>query len=121
MRTAQAASRREAPARSSRSAGDQRTVQWRIGIAGLGAAARQIHLPALAKLADIEIVGGTDPAASDGAFPFPLFRTLDELLTRSAPDIVVVATPPGSHFELTRQALLAGCHVFCEKPFMSTL
>jgi predicted dehydrogenase len=46
---------------------------------------------------------------------------VDELLTRTAPDIVAVATPPSSHFELTRQSLLAGCHVFCEKPFMTTL
>lgn len=33
------------------------------------------------------------------------------------PDLVVVATPPDSHRELSILALEAGAHVFCEKPF----
>jgi predicted dehydrogenase len=123
MSTAQAPERRAAVAERSTGPfqGEHGAVQRKIAIAGLGAAARQIHLPAIARLSDLKIVGAIDPAASAAAFPFPLFRTLDELLDRMAPEIVVVATPPGSHFELTRQALLAGCHVFCEKPFMATL
>jgi predicted dehydrogenase len=91
----------------------------RIGIAGLGAAAREIHLPALAAL-DVEVVGGCDPAMPRD-LPFPVHSSVERLLAESAPDILVVATPPDSHFELARAGLDHGCHVFCEKPFTDTL
>lgn len=34
---------------------------------------------------------------------------------------VIIATPAGSHFDLARQALLAGKHVFVEKPLATTV
>ena len=92
-----------------------------IAIVGLGAAARQIHLPAYAKLPALRVVGGSDPAARSGDFPFPLFATVDELLERTRPDILAVVTPTSLHYEHARLGLLAGCHIFCEKPFMSDL
>lgn len=96
-------------------------MKRKIAIAGLGAAARQIHLPAYAKLPDLEVVGGCDPAVGSGAYSFPLFSSTEEMLKQAKPDILAVVTPPDSHFELTRLALLSGCHVFCEKPFTNTL
>ena len=39
-----------------------------------------------------------------------------ELLSDNATDVVSIATPPSTHCELARQALLAGKHVFVEKP-----
>lgn len=92
----------------------------KIAVAGLGAAARQIHLPAYAKIEDLEVVGGFD-SAPRGKFPFPVFSSLDELLAKTRPEILAVVTPPATHYELARLALEAGCHVFCEKPFMSSL
>jgi predicted dehydrogenase len=35
-------------------------------------------------------------------------------------DAVVIATPAGTHFELARAALLAGKHIFVEKPMATT-
>jgi scyllo-inositol 2-dehydrogenase (NADP+) len=96
-------------------------MKRRIAIAGLGAAARQIHLPAYAKLADLEVVGGYDPAVRGADLPFPLFSSLDELLDRTSPDILAAVTPTAHHFEIARKALLAGCHVLCEKPFMASM
>ncbi|MEO2166859.1 MAG: Gfo/Idh/MocA family oxidoreductase [Marinovum algicola] len=32
------------------------------------------------------------------------------------PDIVSIATPGGAHYEPIKQAIAAGCHVFCDKP-----
>jgi D-apiose dehydrogenase len=96
-------------------------VRRRIAIAGLGAAARQIHLPAYAKLADLQVVGGYDPASGSARLPFPLFGSLQELLDKTAPDILAVASPPAHHHEAVRMALRAGCHVFCEKPFVTSL
>jgi predicted dehydrogenase len=92
-----------------------------VALAGIGAAARQIHLPALAKLPNLEVVAAFDPAVTNERFPFPLFSTLEEMLEQVKPDILSVATPPATHFDLTRLGLQAGCHVFCEKPFMTSL
>jgi predicted dehydrogenase len=43
------------------------------------------------------------------------------MLERTKPHILAVVTPPDSHFALTSLGLQAGCHVFCEKPFMTNL
>jgi D-apiose dehydrogenase len=92
-----------------------------LAIAGLGAAARRIHLPACAKLANLRVVGGCDPVAPPGEFHFPRFPSVEEMLDRTRPDILAVVTPPDSHYSLLRTGLEAGCHVLCEKPFVSTL
>jgi len=43
-----------------------------------------------------------------------------ELLTATDIDVVAVVTPVWSHFELAREALRNGKHVFVEKPFTAT-
>ncbi|MFQ5739069.1 MAG: Gfo/Idh/MocA family protein [Acidobacteriota bacterium] len=93
----------------------------RIAITGLGAAAREIHLPAYRGIPEIELVGGYDPDPESRSVSFQRYGSLEQMLSTAAPDILVVAGPPDSHFESTRQGLLAGCHVLCEKPFMNTL
>lgn len=93
----------------------------RIALAGLGRAAREIHLPAYAGIPGLAVVGGFDPAAVGSEFPFPLFSSAEEMLGRTRPDLLAVLTPPSSHFALTCLGLRAGCHVLCEKPFMPTL
>ncbi|MFZ5708394.1 MAG: Gfo/Idh/MocA family protein [Pseudomonadota bacterium] len=92
-----------------------------IAVIGLGAAARNIHLPAIGKIGDLRIVGGVDPVADPARFPFPVFRSTAELWSAVTPDIVAIVTPPDSHYALTLEALGRGAHVFCEKPFVLTL
>lgn len=46
--------------------------------------------------------------------------SVDDLLARPDVDIVVNLTIPGAHAAINRQALLAGKHVYCEKPFALT-
>lgn len=43
------------------------------------------------------------------------------LLARDDIDVVSICTPPSLHFEMVRDALAAGRHVICEKPFTSSL
>ncbi|HEY8667085.1 MAG TPA: Gfo/Idh/MocA family oxidoreductase [Tepidisphaeraceae bacterium] len=93
----------------------------RIAIAGLGKAAREIHLPAYAKIPSLQVVGGFDPAISSGNYSFPLFPSAQEMLDKTKPEILAIVVPPVAHCELARLGLQAGCHVFCEKPFMPTL
>lgn len=46
------------------------------------------------------------------------FTTLDDFLADPDLDVVVVTTPPETHFSFARQALEAGRHTFVEKPFV---
>jgi predicted dehydrogenase len=43
--------------------------------------------------------------------------TLAEALAVPGVDAVTVAAPPAQHAELSLEAIAAGCHVICEKPF----
>lgn len=95
--------------------------RWNVAIAGLGSAARRIHIPACRALPEVSIVGGCDPVTARDQFPFPVYREVDELLERARPAILVVAAPSPTHFDLARRGLEAGCHVLCEKPFTETL
>ena len=100
-------------------------MQTRIALLGLGAAARQIHLPAYRRLG-VQVVGGcdTDPAARTRAEAEWGLRTFAEpqaMIQATRPDIVSILTPPDHHVEHCQLALSAGCHVFCEKPVAPTL
>ena len=98
----------------------------RCAVIGLGWAADSFHLPALQGTPGVEVVGGCDTdaerrdrfVAKTGA---PAFDTTAELFERARPDAVVVATPPDSHRALCLEALAAGAHVICEKPFVETV
>ena len=50
-------------------------------------------------------------------------QQFDDLLDGSGPsaDAIAIATPAESHYELTKKALLAGKHVFVEKPLALTV
>ena len=55
---------------------------------------------------------------------YPAIRTTTdhrELFADQRIDAVVIATPVSTHFDLARQALLAGKHVLLEKPMTSTV
>jgi predicted dehydrogenase len=98
----------------------------RFGIVGLGWAASAFHLPALRSVPGAEVVGGCDAAeeqraAFTRATGAPACSTLVELLERTRPEAVVVATPPDSHRDLCLTAIAGGCHVICEKPFVETV
>lgn len=92
----------------------------RFAIVGLGNAARTIHIPAIRKLQRAALVGGYDERTIGVPQGIPQFSSLDQMLSEARPDILVVATPPDTHFEIARRGLEAGCHVFCEKPLTET-
>ena len=94
---------------------------WRVAVAGLGAAARQIHLPAYRKIPDLELVGGFDPEVGRTLDSIPLFASVEEMLAETRADLLAVLAPPRAHADLVRQGLRAGCHVLCEKPVAPTL
>src|SRR5947207_5795422 len=66
-------------------------------------AACDLYEPSLKKAADVT---GTNPKT---------YKDYRELLSQKDVDCVYIATPLFQHFPVTRDALLAGKHVFCEK------
>jgi len=78
-------------------------------------------------LCDIVSSRATDKAVkfglvgSDGIPTVAIYDHISEVLARKDIDVVSIATPPGTHAELTIQALEAGKHVIVEKPMAPTL
>lgn len=93
----------------------------RIGLVGLGAAAHHIHIPACKGLVGATLAAGCDPAPRGERLGFPVYESLPQMLQREQLDLVIIATPTESHFELARLCLEAGRHVLCEKPFTTTI
>jgi predicted dehydrogenase len=96
----------------------------RIGVAGLGAVAQTVHLPLLARRADlfsIAAVAEISPGTRDrvaARFGVPEDRrvgSLAEMLRLGGLDAVMILTS-GSHGADTLAAVRAGLPVFCEKP-----
>jgi scyllo-inositol 2-dehydrogenase (NADP+) len=86
----------------------------RVGLAGYGLAGKVFHAPL------IRACEGMEPAAVLTSRDVPeRVGSLDELLERS--DLVVVATPNTTHFEIAAAALKAGKHVVADKPFTVTV
>ena len=86
----------------------------RVGLAGFGLAGSVFHAPLIracermqlsAVLTSRDIAGGVGSVA--------------ELI--DAADLVVVATPNTTHFDIAAEALKAGKHVIVDKPFTVTL
>lgn len=104
----------------------------RVAVVGTSFGAR-IHVPALQQ-AGFEVVAlvGVDAAKTArrverlGLPPAAACGSLTEALELGAEDgngaglgldAVSIATPPATHAPLAAQAIAAGCHVLCEKPF----
>lgn len=50
-----------------------------------------------------------------------IYTDYQEMLTNSELDTVYIASPNSLHYSYAKEALLAGKHVICEKPFTSTV
>ncbi|MBI3872246.1 MAG: Gfo/Idh/MocA family oxidoreductase [candidate division Zixibacteria bacterium] len=94
----------------------------RVGCIGLGAWGKNL-LREFSRTPGAVVAMACDPAAAardraQAQHPgIPLTNSASELL-RSDLDAVVVATPPGSHYELASAAIAGGKDVFVEKPLV---
>lgn len=94
----------------------------RVALVGLGKMGLS-HLSIIRAHPDVEVVGICDSsrfvldllAAQAGLTPY---TDVSSMLERSRPHAVIVATPTHLHTDMVRAVLLAGAHVFCEKPLV---
>jgi len=97
----------------------------RLGIVGFGTMAERGHLPLLAGLDAIEVVGVCDPTAprrkSAEGYGLRTYKDLKEYLSRGRAEATLIAAPSGLHTDMAVECLKAGHHVMVEKPMAMTL
>lgn len=99
------------------------TETIRAGVIGFGLGGRIFHAPFLEAVGGLQVAAILQRHGDDAARLYPtahIARTMDELLALSDISLVVVTTPPTTHFDLARQCLEAGKHVVVDKPFTAT-
>ena len=101
---------------------NEKPYQSRWGIVGLGRVVTGRFVPALSrsKRSTLAACVTRNPEAA-GAFAekydvSKVYASFDQLITDPDIDVTYLATPNLLHYEQSRQALLAGKHVLCEKP-----
>jgi predicted dehydrogenase len=100
--------------------GRKRPRQWRLGLIGAGRFGGFV-LESLAGWERVQPVAVVDHHPSQAVevakrFDLVAYDRPEQLLSRPDVDLVLIATQPDSHSDLTCQALEAGKHVVCEKP-----
>ncbi len=91
-----------------------------MGLVGLGKIARDEHLPAIAFTDGAELVAvASRNASAEGVACYPDLAAM--LAGQPDIDAVILCQPPQVRYAAARTALLAGKHVFLEKPPGATL
>ncbi len=96
----------------------------RVGVIGCGTISG-IYFQNMTQMSSFEVVACADIDASRAAavasqYPGVRAMTTEELLADPSIDIVVNLTQPGFHYEVMKAGLLAGKHVYGEKPLCAT-
>ncbi|PLR69338.1 MULTISPECIES: Gfo/Idh/MocA family protein [Bacillaceae] len=100
----------------------------RVGIIGCGGIATAKHMPALARLKNVQMVAFFDLVEERaieakmeyGSEMAEHYTDFKELLANPDVDVVHVCTPNDSHSDISIAALEAGKHVMCEKPMATS-
>jgi predicted dehydrogenase len=96
-------------------------IDMNIALVGCGFVA-DYYLGTLKFYPELIILGVTDLDAKRSKllsrqYAVPTYETLADLLADPKIELVLNLTNPESHYEVTKAALLAGKHVYSEKPF----
>ncbi len=93
------------------------------GIISFGMSGRIFHAPFLSTNKQFKLKAVVERNQKKMAAFYPdivSYDSVEELLADPEIELVIVNTPNFTHFDLTRQALLAGKHVLVEKPAAGT-
>jgi predicted dehydrogenase len=96
-------------------------TQINVGLIGAGSGARVFHIPVIQFVPELRLKTVVDRHGDRSYGPgVEVVRDAATLLEDNAIDLVVIATPNTSHFDLARQSLIAKKHVVVDKPFTTT-
>lgn len=96
-----------------------------VAVIGVGSMGKN-HARVYREIPEVNLVGvadaNADAAAAAGRLHnVPAYDDYRAMLEQAQPDAVSVVVPSAQHYEVAREALLAGCHVLVEKPLATTL
>ena len=94
----------------------------RIAYVGNGKSTNRYHLPFATKVEGIvvsKIFARSEPKW-DKLEGTEYVQDIESIWSDETLDLVVITTPPASHFELAKEALMRGKNVLLEKPFCET-
>lgn len=103
------------------------SIPLKTVLIGMGAGPEKILLPGLTGSPEIRLAAACDldhetreRVAQRWEIP-KTYGDASEMLSVEKPELVVVGTPPKTHYQFSLLALEHGAHLFCEKPFMTSL
>ena len=94
-----------------------------VGLVGFGMAARVFHAPLIHANPLLRLTHIVQRHGDEAGKAYPQARTvrdLDAMLVDPSVDLVVVATPNTTHFDVAGHSLRTGKHVVLDKPFTIT-
>src|ERR1700760_1580572 len=95
----------------------------RVAVLGYGLAGRVFHCPFVSAVPGLELAAIVQRKGDEASAAYPsarILRSVDEALADPAIDLIVVATPNETHFDLASRALQAGKHVVVDKPITNS-
>ena len=107
--------------------GDARAAPLRTAVVGFGVSGKVFHAPLIAAHPgySLDVIVTANPGrAAEAARLYPQARivpTPEALFALAADlDLVILGTPPRTHFDLAATAIARGLHVVVDKPFVPT-
>jgi scyllo-inositol 2-dehydrogenase (NADP+) len=94
-----------------------------VAVIGFGLAGRVFHAPFVSAVPGLKLEAIVQRRGDEAAKAYPatrILRSVEEAFSDPTIQLIVVATPNETHFDLARQALLSGKHVVIDKPFAAT-
>lgn len=98
----------------------------RLGVVGCGRVFERFHLPAILRVANVDLVAASDTDQRRRTWAkrqlprAAIFDSADKLLTSADLEAILVLTPPSTHAGFVIGALDRGLHVLVEKPMALT-
>ena len=99
------------------------TPPIRTAVLGYGLAGKVFHCPFVSSVPGLELTAIVQRNGDEARAAYPqakILRSVDEAFSDPNIDLIVVATPNDSHFDLASRALESGKHVVVDKPFTPT-
>jgi predicted dehydrogenase len=93
-----------------------------VALLGYGFAGKTFHAPLLSNVPGLKLthIVSSDSAKVRRDFDVTVVATADEAFALPEIDLIVIATPNSTHFDLAHKALGADKHVVVDKPFTVT-
>ncbi|UWZ82333.1 Gfo/Idh/MocA family oxidoreductase [Occallatibacter riparius] len=91
----------------------------RVGVIGFGLAGRVFHAPLISSVDGLQLAAVVERSTNFAAERYPgiaVYRTVEEMLADTSLDLIVVASPSGTHFDVARQVIAAGKNLVVDKP-----